>query len=193
MFEQRLGIAVRGLAKQRLARGRLDDPAGIHHRDAVAEFGNDPEIVSDEEDGHAEFAPQAVEQVEDLRLDGHVEGGRRLVGNEKLRVAGKRDRDHHALALSARHLVRVAVERLCGRGDADEIEELDRPRPCRGAAHRAVQEDGLGDLVADREDWVERGHRLLEDHADAVAPDRTQGRCPLLEKVIALERRYARP
>src|SRR5262245_13761298 len=34
-----------------------------------------------------------------------------------------------------------------------------------------MQQDGLLDLVADGEDRVERGHRLLEDHADLVAAD----------------------
>jgi hypothetical protein len=35
-----------------------------------------------------------------------------------------------------------------------------------------VQAQRLGDLVADGEHRVERGHRLLEDHRDAVAADR---------------------
>ena len=34
-----------------------------------------------------------------------------------------------------------------------------------------VQPEHLGDLVADGEDRVEGGHRLLEDHGDPVAPD----------------------
>jgi hypothetical protein len=37
-----------------------------------------------------------------------------------------------------------------------------------------VHPDHLGDLVADREDRVERRHRLLEDHRDPVAADRAQ-------------------
>ena len=93
----------------------------------------------------------------------------------KARLAGERHRDHDALALAAGELVRIAVERLararqCRRGRA--------ARSARPRASRRVTRDGaaarLGDLLADGEDRIERGHRLLEDHADAVAADRAQ-------------------
>jgi hypothetical protein len=43
-----------------------------------------------------------MKQFENLRLNGHVERRRRLVGDQKLRLVGERHRDHHALALAAR-------------------------------------------------------------------------------------------
>jgi hypothetical protein len=45
---------------------------------------------------------------------------------------------------------------------------------CRrlGARLALVQAHRLGDLIADGEHRVERRHRLLEDHADAIAADR---------------------
>jgi hypothetical protein len=42
------------------------------------------------------------------------------------RVAGQRHRDHDALAHAARELVRVLVDALLGRGDADQPQHLDR-------------------------------------------------------------------
>ena len=33
----------------------------------------------------------------------------------------------------------------------------------------AMQAQCFGDLFADREDWVERRHRILKDHGDVVA------------------------
>ena len=65
---------------------------------------------------HAELALQLREQLQDLRLDRDVERGRRLVGDEQLRLAGERHRDHHALAHAARELVRVRVDALSGAG-----------------------------------------------------------------------------
>ena len=44
------------------------------------------------------------DQVEDLLLDRHVERRRRLVGDQQLRLARDRHRDHHALLLAARQL-----------------------------------------------------------------------------------------
>src|ERR1043166_3527205 len=54
-------------------------------------------------------------------------------------------------------------------GDADETEQLDRAPVRRGAVGAAMLLQGLGDLPSDGEHRVERGHRLLEHHAD-VAP-----------------------
>src|SRR5690606_2493383 len=55
------------------------------------------------------------------------------------------------------------------------------------ATIRKVGAPGLGDLLADGEDRVERGHRLLEDHADAAAPDPAQLRGRHRDEVLALE------
>ena len=68
-------------------RGVLDDLAGVHHGDAVAHAGDDAEVVGDQQHGDVEALLQVGEEVEDLRLDRHVEGRRRLVGDEQLRFA----------------------------------------------------------------------------------------------------------
>ena len=43
----------------------------------------------------------ARQQIENLRLDGHVERGGRLVGDQQLRLAGQRDRDRNPLPHAA--------------------------------------------------------------------------------------------
>ena len=58
------------------------------------------------------LALQLGEQVHDLGLHGHVEGGGRLVGDEHLRVQRQRHRDHDALAHAAGELVRVVADPL---------------------------------------------------------------------------------
>ena len=57
-------------------------------------------------------------------------------------------------------------------GHADQAEQADRLLPRLAPVHAAVQAERLADLVADREDRIEGGHRLLEDHRDVVAPHR---------------------
>ena len=52
---------------------------------------------------------EGAQQVEDLRLDRDVERRRRLVGDQQLRLAGERHRDHRALAHAARELVRIVA------------------------------------------------------------------------------------
>ena len=87
----------------------LDDPAGVHDHDVVDHLGDDAEVVGDEHERRAGLLLELPDELEDLRLDRHVEGGRRLVGDEQLRLAGERHRDHDALAHAARQLVRVLL------------------------------------------------------------------------------------
>ncbi len=79
----------------------------IHHRNAVGDFGDDTEIVCDEEHGHATLTLQFEKQVENLRLDRHVERRGRLVGDQQRRIAGERHGDRRTLPHAARQFVRI--------------------------------------------------------------------------------------
>ena len=110
-----------------------------------------------------------------LRLRRDVEGGRRLVGDEELRLERERDRDHHPLALAAGEFVRIGAGEPRRVGQADLVEQRDARAGIRSAASKAaVRREGFGDLVADAHHRVERGHRLLEDHADIAPAHRAQ-------------------
>ena len=108
--QQRLGVGVGGPVEERVGVGGLDDPPRVHHRDAVGHLADDAEVVRDEQDAHVEVAAQPVEQLEDLRLHGDVEGGRRLVGDEQLGLQRDGHRDQQALPHAAGELVRVGVD-----------------------------------------------------------------------------------
>ena len=111
---------------------------------------------------------RSLDQVEDLRLDRHVERRGRLVGDQHARLQRQRHRDHRPLPHPAGEFVRVVVDASLRVGDADRIEQLDRPLARRALARprRVVRADRLDDLLADRVDGVQRGHRVLEDHRD---------------------------
>src|SRR6185295_2512163 len=81
--------------------GLLDDAARVHHVDALGHARDDAKVVRDQDERGAELAGQVLQQIEDLRLNGHVQRGRRLVGEDELGVARERHRDHHALAHTA--------------------------------------------------------------------------------------------
>ena len=115
-------------------------------------------------------SPEVVDEVEDLGLDGHVERGGRLVGDEQLGLAGQGHGDHDPLAQAPRELVGVVVQALGGPGHVHQGEHLEGPVPGLGLGDVAVQSDALGDLLADGHGRVERRHRVLEDQAHLVAP-----------------------
>ena len=179
--QQRLGVRVLRRREGLLHGAALDDLAGVHHRDLVDHLRHDAEVVGDQEDRHAELLAEVLHQLEDLGLHGDVERRRGLVGDQELGVAAQRHADHHALAHAAGHLVRVVAHPLLGGRDPDEPHHLERARLRLLVADVLVEPDRLGDLLADREDRVERGHRLLEDHRDVVAAD--------LRHLVLVERR----
>jgi hypothetical protein len=81
-----------------LRRPGLHEHAGVHHVHPLANPGDDAEVVRDHDQRRIPLDDELAEQREDLRLDRHVERRRRLVGDEELRLARERHRDHHALA-----------------------------------------------------------------------------------------------
>ena len=146
----------------------LGDAGGIHDDDAVGVTGDHAEIVSDDDQRDVELARQILHQFENLRLNGDVERRGRLVRDDELRIAGQSDRDHHALAHAAGKLMRILVEPAHRVGDADQLHQFDGARRRFLVGHAEMDLQRFLDLQADREDRIQRGHRLLKDHRDVA-------------------------
>ena len=114
-----------GCGEHALDRAVLDDLAVVHHADAVGDLAHDAEVVGDEQHRHAEPLLRVLEQLEDLRLHRDVERGGRLVGDQQVRLVRQRHGDHHALALAAGELVRIAAQPRRRIGNADLVEQFE--------------------------------------------------------------------
>src|SRR3990170_258941 len=182
---QRVGVTRLVVKLER--RGRLHDLPGVHHVHPIRVARDDAQVVGDDDHGGAQLSGEAGQQLQDLGLDRHVEGGRGFVGQEELGVAGERHRDHDALAHAARELVGVIVDAGAGLRDANHLQQLDGALGGGGAVHLEVQLQRLRELAADGEDGVQGGHRLLEDHGDLVAAYVPDLVLVHLEEVLAIE------
>src|SRR5262245_43275656 len=60
--------------------------------------------------------------------------------------------------------MRIIVEAAHGRWDLHHLQQFEGTMPRLALRESVVAHYGLGDLSADREDRIEGGHRLLEDH-----------------------------
>ena len=169
--EQRHRVRVRRVVQDGRGGAGLDDLAGVHDRDVVADVGDHAEVVADDDHRQAGVADQRPEQAEDLGLHGDVEGRGRLVGDQQLRLAGQRQGDADALRHAAGQLVRVALQHPLGVDDADLPQQLGGDRLAPRPADPAEPADRLGQLVGDGEHRVQRDHRLLGDHRDLPAAD----------------------
>jgi hypothetical protein len=93
-----------------IAARRFYRAAKIEHENAVADQPNDAQIMRDQDQRKDQLALKPHQQVDDLRLDRHVEGRDRLVADDQARIEDDRPRDADALALAAGEFVRVAVD-----------------------------------------------------------------------------------
>ena len=148
----------------------LDHAALLHHHHAVAIGRGEAEIVRDQDGRHAARARQLDDQVHHRLLRGDVEAGGRLVGDQKLRLAGQSQRDDDALAHAAGQFERIGVIALARPRDADLLEQPRSPSR-RGRRRRRldVLPQHVLDLAADLADRIERRARVLEDHRDFAA------------------------
>ena len=127
-----------GWASTSTRRPLLDDPARVHDADTVREPGDHRQVVRDPDHRRAGLARELLHLEQDLALDRHVERRGRLVGDDEVGIVEQRDRDRDALAHAAGELVRVRLQPLVGRRDADlhqrgarPLERRRRARPFR--------------------------------------------------------------
>ena len=152
-----------------VCRAFLDQFAKPQNGNAVGNFRHHAEVMRDEQDAGIVFALQVADQFQDLCLRGHVERRGRLVGDDEARFQDQRHGDHDTLALSARNLVRVGVIGGFRVRNFHFRQHVQHGGATFLATEFRVQAQHFIDLPADRLLRVERGHRLLKDHADAVA------------------------
>ena len=82
--QQSLGVGMSRGVVEVTPFGVLDHLAGVHHRDMVSHAGHDAEVMGDHDHGHGQFGLEALDELDDLRLHGHVERGGGLVGDQEL-------------------------------------------------------------------------------------------------------------
>ncbi|MNI33956.1 hypothetical protein D3C73_879270 [compost metagenome] len=86
------------LIKERRHIRLLDNLPGVHDHDPVAHFSHDAQIMGNHQNGHPFGLLQLAHQIENLCLDRYVQGRRRLIGNQQLRVADHCHGNHDPLA-----------------------------------------------------------------------------------------------
>src|SRR5690349_2913713 len=185
--QERGGVGVEGVGVQAGARLLLDDRAGVHDAGAVADGAGQLEVVGDEEHRQAALAAQVVEDRHHLRLGGDVDSGRRLVGEQQLRLRQQRGGDHHPLQQPAGELVRELAQAPGTVLDADLGQGRHRPPLGLVLADALRRPQRLGEEVADAAHRVRVRARILEDHRDPIGAVAAQLARAELEHLAAAE------
>ena len=62
----------------------FDDLAAVHDRDAVADACHDAEVMRDHDDAGVDLILKIADELQHLRLDGHIQRGGRFIGDDDL-------------------------------------------------------------------------------------------------------------
>ena len=154
----------------------LDNFAISHDADGFGIVFRQTQIVGNEDNRHAHLLLQIVEQIENLGLNGHIQSGGRLVGNQQVGFIDERHGNHDALQLTAGKFVRILLHAAFGFFDANPLQQCQCFLSCLFFAELfIVYPRRFNQLRTDTHKRIEGSHRLLENHADAVAAQITQG------------------
>ena len=96
--------------------GSVDD-LSVFHPDDTARFIGHRGVVSAGDNGDAKGGTQVAQHAHHRLPRTVVEIGRRLVGEDKRRIADQRPRDRGALLFAARHLRGLMVDAMSEYGD----------------------------------------------------------------------------
>ena len=124
-----------------------------------------------------EVGLEVLEQVDDLRLDRHVERRDRLVADDEVGVE-RGDGEADALPLASRELVRIATGRVGG--EPDDLEELPHATRALFPPGEAVHAQRLADDPPDAVARVERRVQVLK----TICIRRRSGRSSFCDSVV---------
>jgi hypothetical protein len=99
--QERLGVRMNGMLEDVSNRTDLSEQAQIHDRDPIRDIADGGHVVRDEQVRKRELLLKRNEPIQNLCLDGHVEGARRLVQDQDLRVDAERARQGQALTTAS--------------------------------------------------------------------------------------------
>ena len=189
--EQRDGVRVTRAGENLQGGAAFDNPPGVHHGDAVAHLGHDAEVMGDEDQRHIGLPLQVFEQAEILGLDGHIERGRGLVGQQQAWLTGDGDGPGHPLAHATAHLMRKGRHTLLWRTNAYLLQQLDDAPLQAAAAQTAMQAQRLGNLHAHGKGRVERSHGILQNHGDLCPAQLAHLLGTLVQQIFAVKENFS--
>ena len=121
--KQQLCVGMPGIHEHGLDRARLDDATGVHHHQPIGHVARAGDVVGDVEERHAFGLTQVGHYVEQTDSNRDVEHRNGLIGKDQLWTTGERLGEADPLTLSTAELVRVAIEHVCCRVQANDLEQ----------------------------------------------------------------------
>ena len=120
--------------------------------------------MRDQRNGRVLLLLQLGHQIQNFRLNSHIQRSCGFVRDQQFRRTQHCHRDHHALTHPARQLMRILVDAMLRFGNPDTFQPIEAKGLCRRTAHGLMCVQNLSHLLANRQVWRQRRQRILKDH-----------------------------
>ena len=143
--------------------------------------------MGNEQHGDSAFAVEFLQQLQDLRLDGHVKGSGRFVQQQQARFGGNGGRNHAALQHATGKLVRILAPQFFRLRQFHGPHGLQRFLFPGVTVEARVDQQHFGDLFADLHQRVHGAHGFLEYHADLSTVELAQFRARGVQQIAPIQ------
>ena len=165
--QQRLRIRMQRIAVNHLGRGVLDNAAQIHHGQVIADVFDHGQIVGDEQVCQMQFVLKVLQEIDDLRLNGNIQGTDRFVTHNEFRRQGQSSGNTDPLPLTTGKFVRITTGSRGGQ--AHTIQKRSHTVTTLLSTRNTMHRKRLADNIAHGHSRIQRPHRVLKDHLHAAA------------------------
>lgn len=162
-----VGMVVRN--QNILALSLFHNFSAVHNGNIMTGLRDRGNVMRDHNNADVEFILQSRQQLNHLPLRHHVQSCGWFVGNQDLRTANQRQRNHRALLHASGKLMRILHKP--GFCDADALKQILRALNRFLARYILMLLQGIDNLIADLLHRVERRHRILENNRDFLPAD----------------------
>lgn len=125
-LHQHAGVRVIGMLKDVVKASAVHHMSAVHDQDAVSYFGDGAQVMGDEQHGGIFLLFDTDKFFQNLVLGDGIDGGGRLIGNQKLRLQGHGNADHDTLEHAAGKLVWVFFQNLFSVSDPHLFQNFQR-------------------------------------------------------------------
>ena len=153
------------MTEEFVAFGEFDHFTEIHHADFIRKVFHYGKIMRDEQYRKPEFIPEIVKQIDNLRLNRHVERGNGFVGYYHVGIHHDSPGNAYSLSLSARELVRVTPRMFSYQTDG--FQNIVDFTIYFFFIPDAVYDKPFGDNLPYGHPRIERRYRILKYHLNA--------------------------
>ena len=137
----------------------------IHNGYFVTDLSNNTKVMCDKDNTHVILLLKFFHQFENLCLDGYIQSGCRLIGDQKLRMANQTHCDHNPLTHTTGKFMRVLFHTFFNVVDTYFFQHFHCVLLSILFADTFIMcFQSLNQLISDRIYRIQTSHRVLEDH-----------------------------